>query len=77
MELKIVKLGNSKGIRIPKSILLEYEIEDSVELELKESHLEIRPVKKPREDWSQHFENMVADPEEELLIPDVFEDEEL
>ena len=77
MEVNVIKIGNSKGIRLSKTILEEYEIDQTVELELKDGHIEIRPKRKPRLNWEASFKEMVNDENEELLIPDIFEDEEL
>ena len=77
MKAKIVKVGNSRGLRLPKPILEEYGIEDMVELELKDGGIEIRPIRKPRENWSSAFREMHVNNDDELLIPDVFDDEDL
>ena len=77
MEINVIKVGNSKGIRIPKKLLEEYKIGDSVELRLKKDHIEIRPIGKARDDWQSKFKEIVNDPNEETLIPDFFEDENL
>lgn len=37
----------------------------------------IRPIDKPRENWKSKFEKLAIDPDEEQMIPDVFEDEEV
>jgi len=77
MEINVIKVGNSRGLRLPKSILDEYEIEKSVELKLKDGYIEIRPIKKPRADWKTKLMKMSVDPNEETRIPDFFEDEEI
>ncbi len=77
MKLNVIKVGNSKGIRIPKAILEEYKINNSVELVLKSDYIELRPVKKPRENWAIELRNITNDRDEEKLIPDFFEEEEL
>lgn len=77
MEVNIIKIGNSKGIRLSKTILEEYQIDQTVELELKADHIEIRPKKRPRQNWDDSFKEMAKDGNEELLIPDIFEDEEI
>jgi len=77
MKLNIIKVGNSKGLRLPKSILDEYEIENSVELKLKEGYIEIRPIQKPRANWKKKLEEMAQDPNEENRIPDFFEEDEI
>lgn len=77
MELNIIKIGNSKGLRLPQSILKEYNIGESVDLVLKEGYIEIRPKSKARENWRTELNKMAADPNEETRIEDFFEDEEL
>jgi len=77
MKLKIVKVGNSKGLRLPKQVLEEYQISDQVELKMCEGHIEIRALEQPRSGWKEDFAKMVMDENEEPLIPDVFEDEDL
>jgi len=77
MNLKIIKVGNSKGLRIPKTILDEYQIEDNVEVTLKKDCIELRPKNTPRQNWKEQFKLMTDNDDDELLIPDVFEDEEI
>ena len=77
MEINIIQVGNSKGLRIPKSILDEYKINDKVELKLKEGYIEVRPINKPRKGWENKFEEMLTDKNEEQRIDDFFEDEDI
>lgn len=75
MQISIVQIGNSKGIRLAKNILEQYQFGDKAELELKEGYLILKPVKKIREGWDEAFKKMAAEGDDELVIPDVFEDE--
>lgn len=75
MEVPIVQIGNSKGIRLSKTILEQYQIEDKVELVLENDFLIIKPLRKPREGWAEAFRQMHENGDDELLIPDIFEDE--
>lgn len=77
MEVSVVKIGNSKGIRLGKSLLERYNIRDFVELVLEESQIVIKPLKRPRTNWEEAFKEMHASGEDQLLIQDVFEDESL
>ncbi len=76
MQISIVQIGNSKGIRLAKNILEKYEFTDKVELILKEGFLILKPVKKVRDGWDVSFKEMAASGDDELLIDDIFEDEE-
>ncbi|WP_420386959.1 AbrB/MazE/SpoVT family DNA-binding domain-containing protein [Roseivirga sp.] len=75
MELPIIKIGNSKGLRLSKTLLEKYQIEDKVELIMEEEVLIIRPIKKVRSGWEQAFQQMHEAGDDHLLIDDVFEDE--
>jgi len=77
MEVSIIKIGNSKGIRLSKTILEKYEITDSVELVMEEECLILKPIKKVRLGWDKAFKEMADNGDDELLIDDVFEDENL
>jgi antitoxin MazE len=75
MEISIIQIGNSKGIRLAKTILERYDITDKVELIFKEGFLILKPVKKVRDGWDEAFKKMAESGDDELLIDDVFEDE--
>ena len=58
MKTNIVRIGNSKGIRLPKSVLKQCHLKDSVEIEIEGNALIIRPVHAPRSGWSEAFSGM-------------------
>jgi antitoxin MazE len=58
MKAKIIKIGNSKGIRIPKSTLKDCGFGDEVEMQVKKNNLILSPVKKPREGWAEQFKKL-------------------
>ncbi|AQG81109.1 AbrB/MazE/SpoVT family DNA-binding domain-containing protein [Spirosoma montaniterrae] len=72
MRLSVVSIGNSKGIRIPKAVLDKYRIKDSVEVEMRDDALVLKPVRTPREGWEEQFRQAITAgdlPDEELLEP--------
>lgn len=75
MEVNVINIGNSKGIRIPKSILEQYNIQDKIELILEKGKIILKPKSIPREGWAEAFKQMSLSDDDELLINDVFEDE--
>jgi len=75
MEISVINIGNSKGIRFSKTILEQYNISDKVELTLGKTQIIIKAKAKPRENWEQAFVKMNANGDDQLLIDDVFEDE--
>lgn len=77
METPIIKIGNSKGLRLSKTILDKYNIKDKVELILEKEQIILKPVEKPRKDWEKAFEKMRKNNDDKLLMNDVFDDENL
>ena len=77
METSIIKIGNSKGLRLSKTILEKYNIKDKVELILEKEQIVLKPIDVPRKNWEREFKRMRSDNDDQLLIPDVFEDENL
>ncbi len=75
MEATIIKIGNSKGLRLSKAILERYSIKDKVELILEKGQIVIKPLVKPRKGWDKAFKQMHQNGEDQLLMDDVFEDE--
>lgn len=57
MQVSVVKIGNSKGIRIPKKVLDQCQVDDVLELSVKNNAILLKPVhKKPREGWAEAIE---------------------
>ena len=77
MEVSIISIGNSKGLRLSKTILEKYKIRDKVELILEKGHIIIKPVSQPRKGWEEAFKKMHEEGDDQLLIDDVFDDETL
>lgn len=75
MELSVINIGNSKGIRLSKTILEQYKISDKVELILEKSQIIIRPKTQTRKNWDKAFMQMNQNEDDNLLIDDVFEEE--
>ena len=75
MELSIINIGNSKGIRLSKTILEKYNIQDKIELILDKDFIVLKPKAEPRKDWEKAFQEMQKNGDDQLLIDDVFDDE--
>jgi len=75
METNIIKIGNSKGVIIPSQLLKKVGAKSKIEMEIKEGGLFLKPVKKPREGWAEAAKAAHQEGEDQLLFPDVFEDE--
>ena len=52
MKSRIVQIGNSRGIRLPKILLEEARLSDEVELEAEPGRIVIRTGNRPRTGWA-------------------------
>lgn len=75
MEVSIIKIGNSKGFRLTKTILERYNITDKIELILEKGQIILRPISESRKGWDKAFKKMHEHGEDQLLLDDIFEDE--
>ncbi len=75
MQTKIIQIGNSKGLRLSKTILEKYDIGDEVNLRLEKNYIVIEPIIKPRNSWDEKFKGMHHNGDDELLMDDVFNEE--
>jgi len=77
MEISIIKIGNSKGVRLSKTVIEKYNIKDKVELILEKGYLILKPISSPRKGWETAFQEMNENGDDQLLFNDVFENESL
>lgn len=75
MEIPIINIGNSKGIRLSKAILEQYNITESIELILEKGYIVLKPKSIPRKGWEKSFKQMHENGDDFLLIDEVFDDE--
>jgi antitoxin MazE len=67
MKTRIVRIGNSRGIRIPKPVLEQVGLPAEVEMEVEDNTIVLRPAGRPREDWAEAFQAMAEAGDDELL----------
>lgn len=69
MKAQIIRIGNSQGVRIPKTLLEDGKLSGEVELELHEDGILIRSLQKPRANWDAAFKS-VADVDDDQVLSD-------
>lgn len=67
IRTRLVKIGNSQGVRIPKIVLEQLKLTDTIELEIQDNQLVVRPSKVVRADWAAQFQQMAAQSDDQLL----------
>lgn len=77
MRTNIINIGNSKGVILPTSLLreLKLSLRSSVQVSAENGSIVIKPAS--RQGWEDAAREMHAAGGDELLIPEVFEDENL
>ncbi len=70
MRARVIKIGNSQGLRIPKPILEQTGIMDDVEIEVEKDQIIIRPVTNAREGWDAAFKIMGEQGDDKPLTDD-------
>jgi len=70
MKARIVRIGNSKGIRIPKPLIEQTGLGDEVTIEAEGNRLVICAARHPRQGWAEAFQAMAAAGDDRLLDGD-------
>ena len=79
MKARLVQIGNSRGIRLPKPLIEEAGLDDEVELRVREGTIVISPAHGPRAGWEEAARQMHEREGDQLLEPAVptrFDEEE-
>jgi antitoxin MazE len=71
MKSRIVKIGNSQGIRLPKPLIDQTGLREEVEIIVEGNRLIIAPVGRPRANWPASFQKMTSIGDEALFDGDV------
>ncbi len=72
----MIRIGNSKGFRLSRTLIEKYNIKDSVELILEKGYMILKPLPSPRKGWDTAFRRMNENGDDHLLFDDVFENED-
>jgi antitoxin MazE len=67
MKARIVRIGNSRGIRIPKPLLEETGLKGEVDIRVQNGSLLIKPALKVRAGWAEAFRKMAERGDDALL----------
>lgn len=78
-KTRIVRIGNSQGIRVPRALLEQAELPEEVELQAQPGRLVVRAARRPRAGWADAARTMHERGEDALideLAPTRFEQDE-
>ena len=71
MKTKLVPIGNSRGVRLPKPLIEEARLEDEVDISVRGDTIVISAARKPREGWAEAAEKVHAEGGDSILIDPV------
>ena len=73
IRARIIPIGNSRGLRLPKQVLSQTGLGDDVELDVQADHIVIRPAaRRPRSGWDEAFRAMAEQGDDRLLDGDAY-----
>ena len=67
MKTKIIRIGNSQGVRIPKPLIEESGITKEIEMILRDNEIVLRSAETTRKNWEASFEKM-AERDDDILL---------
>jgi antitoxin MazE len=71
MRTELVRIGNSRGIRIPKALIDQCGFTETVEVRIERDCLIISPERKPRQSWGEAFRASGSAATDELMLETV------
>ncbi len=78
-KTRIIRIGNSQGIRVPRTLLEQAELTEDVELQAQPGRLIVRAARRPRAGWAEAAQIMGERAHDQLLdqpTPTRFEEED-
>lgn len=79
MKTRLVRMGNSRGVRLPKVLIEQAGLSDEVELEVRGNAIVIAAQRRPRAGWAEAAQALHAEGGDALLdepVPTRFEESE-
>jgi antitoxin MazE len=68
MRIELVRIGNSRGVRIPKTVIEQCGFGKTVELRVENDCLIISPERRPRQGWEKAFQAAGPSVDDQLLL---------
>lgn len=75
MKTSLVRIGNSHGVRIPKTVIIQCGLGHEVEMTVRDRTIVIAPARRPREGWEAAFKTMAAAGDDAPMLPDQLDTE--
>lgn len=70
MKVNLIPIGNSKGVRIPASVIKACGLSDELEMRVENGVILLAPARPMREGWGAAFHKMAAAGDDAPVIPE-------
>ena len=70
LKVKLVPIGNSKGVRLPRAFIKTCGFGEEIDMRLDDDRIVLAASPRPREGWDTAFETMATAGDDTLLLPD-------
>ncbi|MEN3163970.1 hypothetical protein WI697_18140 [Tistrella mobilis] len=70
MKVNLIPIGNSKGVRIPSSVIKECGFGDEIEMRVEHGVVVLASTRRIRDGWDDAFARMAAAKDDLPLVPD-------
>lgn len=67
MKARLIRIGNSRGVRLPKPLIEEAGLTEDVDLVVREGEIVITRIASPREGWAKAAEDLATRGEDQLI----------
>ena len=67
VRTQIVKIGNSRGVRLPKLLIDQMGFDNEVDIFIQRGQLVLRPVALSRRSWDEQFQAMAKNGDDDLI----------
>ena len=68
MRVDLIRIGNSRGIRLPKPVIEQCGFGNTVELHIEDNRVVLTPVRSLRERWTEAFQEMARRGDDDLVL---------
>ncbi len=78
MKARLVRIGNSRGVRLPKPLITEAGLSDEIDVRVRDGAVVITGTSRPRSGWAEAAREMRSRGDDQLLVeptPTRFDDE--
>lgn len=70
MKVKLVPIGNSRGVRIPRAIIEQCGLGEEIEMHVEDRHVVLAPLRGARDGWADAFAKAAPANGDKPLLPD-------